>query len=225
MLIGGLQPFTLSDYPGTVAAVIFTQGCNFRCPFCHNGSLLPMRAPSRIPAERVWDLLERRRGKLKGVVITGGEPTLHADLPEFVRRIRELGYRVKLDTNGSAPAMLRRLLAEGLLDYVAMDVKAPWRKYSDLCGVKAPVDAVRESMRLIAESGLCHEFRTTWVPALLSEGDVSRIRAAIPAGSPYKTQEFIPELAFDESLRPAPSVRPADVAEPRSPVPALSLSA
>jgi len=128
MKIGGLHKFSLSDYPGHVAAVVFTQGCNFRCPFCHNGSLIPSSVPdsSLIPQEKVFEFLEDRSSQLDGVVITGGEPTIQPDLPEFIHRIIAMDLLlVKLDTNGSRPEVLHRLLKEKLMDYIAMDIKAP----------------------------------------------------------------------------------------------------
>ena len=201
MRIGGLQPFSLSDYPGKVAAIVFTQGCNFRCPFCHNGSLLPMQAETEIPEEQVWDLLGRRQGKLDGVVISGGEPTLQRDLVDFMQQVKSLGFLVKLDTNGSRPDVVRFILDEGLADYIAMDIKAPWERYRDLCGVQTDVNAVRRTAEMIAGNGLDHGFRTTVVPQLLSEQDIDTIRATIPSDSPYTTQKFIPQNAFDPALR------------------------
>lgn len=203
MLIGGMEPVSLSDYPGRVAAVVFTQGCDFRCPFCHNAGLLS-RSPapdSCIPEKTVLDRLTSRRGRIEGVVVTGGEPTLQADLAHFIEAVRTLGFLVKLDTNGSRPEVLKALLADGLLDFIAMDVKAPPDKYDTLTGVRAPVEAVSESIRIISGSGLPHEFRTTVVPALLTPEDVEAIRRALPAGSPHRTQPFRPEHALDPRLR------------------------
>lgn len=217
MIIGGCQPCSLCDYPGHVAAVVFTQGCNFRCPFCHNGALLPIAGGAAGPAARlgagpaertlpsvdeVLHLLQRRRGLLDAVVISGGEPTLHEDLPHLLTRIRAMGFAIKLDTNGSQPERLRALLRAGLVDAVAMDVKAPWEKYDLLAGVAAPVEAIRESIALLAESGCAHLFRTTRVPALLTERDLTTIREAmLPFGSPYRVQPFRPENALDPCLR------------------------
>jgi pyruvate formate lyase activating enzyme len=203
MIIGGFEPLTLSDYPGEIAAVVFTQGCNFRCPFCHNGSLLPA-SPKGGPSwdeQEVLEMLARRRGKLGGVVISGGEPTIQGDLSSFIRRVRGLGLKVKLDTNGSRPEVLRPLFQDGLLDYVAMDVKAPWTRYDRLAGTSVDVGAVVESICLIACSGVRHEFRTTVVEELLTPTDVAAVVAMIPAGSPHTLQEFRPELALDPALR------------------------
>jgi pyruvate formate lyase activating enzyme len=203
MIIGGFEPLTLSDYPGEIAAVVFTQGCNFRCPFCHNGSLLPAR-PEGEPLwteHEVLEMLARRRGKLGGVVISGGEPTLQGDLSSFIRRVRDLGLRVKLDTNGSRPEVLRPLFQDGMLDYVAMDVKAPWPLYNRLAGTDVDTEAIAESINLIARSGVRHEFRTTVVEDLLSPDDVAAVVSMIPTGSPHTLQQFRSELALDPALR------------------------
>lgn len=203
MRIGGFHPLSLCDYPGRVAAVVFTQGCTMRCPFCHNGSLLPVHVPAQrlIPVEVVLDTLEKRKAFLSGVVVSGGEPTLHRGLPTFLAQLKGLGLAVKLDTNGSNPTLLRKLIADGLVDYIAMDVKAPWAKYSLLTGVSTDIERIRESMDLIAQSGLAHEFRTTFVPQLLTGQDLEAIRGLIPPGSPYRVQRFIPQHALAPALR------------------------
>ncbi len=199
MKFGGFQPFSLSDYPGRTAAIAFAQGCNFRCPFCHNGTLLPMMVPEErlVSGETILEHLKRRRGRLEGLVVTGGEPTLQAALPDFLRRVKRLEYQVKLDTNGSRPEMLARLLRDGLVDFVAMDVKAPPKKYDLLCGVAAPMAEVGESMVLLARSGIPHLFRTTVVPALLDDHDLARLADFIPAGSAHLRQEFLREHALN----------------------------
>lgn len=202
MRIGGFQPFTLSDFPGCVAAIVFTQGCNFRCPFCHNDALIG-RAPEEgglIHQEEVLGYLDGRGGRVRGVVVTGGEPTIQPDLPLFLLRLRSMGLRVKLDTNGSNPRMLSQILLEGLVDYVAMDVKAPWDEYRRLAGVPCDVRALRQSVNLIIRSGVEHEFRTTRVTPLLTTGDVSRIQAQIPQGSYHRLQSFRRDLARDPAL-------------------------
>ena len=200
MKFGGLVRTSLSDFPGHVAAVLFTKGCNFRCPFCHNGGLLDTDGGA-LDERGVLAFLAARRRVLSGVVISVGEPTLQADLPELCRALKALGYAVKLDTNGSRPDVLERLLAEGLLDFVAMDVKAPASSYDRLTGVHAPMARLWESMNLIAASGLPHQFRTTFVEPLLTAADLEAIRAALPAGSPHVVNPFRPDLAFDPALR------------------------
>jgi len=199
--IGGYEPCSFCDYEGKLAAVVFTQGCNFRCPFCHNGALMPLRGASSINVDEVLSRLSERCGKLDAVVITGGEPTLHADLADFIREVRALGFLIKLDTNGSRPETLAALIGDGLLDYIAMDVKAPWSKYAQLAGLPAPIENLQRSMHLIAASGLAHEFRTTVVAPMLSADDLREIEAIIPAGSRWKQQVFRAEKAYSAVLR------------------------
>ena len=165
MKIGGFQPFTLTDYAGHVAAIVFTQGCNFRCPYCHNARLLPIDRPESelIPEAYVFDHLAKRRRQLDGLVITGGEPTIQGDLPRFIRKARRLVPSIKLDSNGSRPEVIRRLLEEGLLDYIAMDIKAPLDRYESVVRRPADTDSLQTSIELIKNSGVPHEFRT---PAL-----------------------------------------------------------
>ncbi|MFO8239632.1 MAG: anaerobic ribonucleoside-triphosphate reductase activating protein [Dissulfuribacterales bacterium] len=203
MRIGGLNSFSLSDFPGRAAAVVFTQGCNFRCHYCHNGSLIPMN-PSKcelIPQEEIFMFLEKRRAQLSGVVVSGGEPTLQPDLFEFFRRVGSMGYRIKLDTNGSHPEVLDELLMEGLVDFIAMDIKAPFTIYDRITGVCSPREQLEESIALIAGSGIDHEFRTTVVGPLLSERDLDVIKDMVPHGSRHRFQEFRPENALDPELR------------------------
>lgn len=213
MNLAGFVPLSLCDYPGRVAAVVFTQGCNFRCPWCHNGHLLPLIADpaKRVSEEEVLAVLEDRRTRLGGVVVSGGEPTLQLALPRFLRRLKALGLDIKLDTNGSQPRVLRQLLADCLVDYVAMDVKAPWDRYAALTGmVCCNVAAVQASMALIASSGVPHAFRTTRVDPLLSEREYGDIRTQIPKGSPHAWQAFRPAYSHDPALRPAKSMKVGD---------------
>ena len=209
MNLSGFVPLSLCDYPGRVAAVVFTQGCNFRCPWCHNGHLLPL-APdpaTRVDEGRVLSVLAERRAKLGGVVVTGGEPTLHSDLPRFLARLKALGLDVKLDTNGSRPDALRGLVRARLVDYIAMDMKAPWDKYAALTGVACDVEAVQESLRLVASCGLPHMFRTTRVDPLLTPGDYERLAGQVPEGSAHAWQLFRPAYSRDPVLRAAAGVR------------------
>ncbi len=201
MKIGGLQRFTLSDYPGCPAAVVFTQGCNFRCPFCHNGALLaPVNDARQISETEVLGFLEKRKQQLGGVVISGGEPTLQPDLAEFIGKIKEMGFAVKLDTNGSNPEVLEKLLKDGLVDYIAMDIKAPLAKYDTLCGVNTDTRSICRSIAIIAKT-TNHHFRTTWVKPLLDENDISKAGELLPASSKYVIQPFHPAMALDPSLR------------------------
>ena len=205
MRIGGFQKFSLSDFPGRTAAIVFTQGCNFRCPFCHNGGLIPETPQDGllIPEEYVLSYLRSRTGRLDGLVVTGGEPTVQEDLACFLRKVREIGYRTKIDTNGSRPEVLERLISEDLIDFISMDVKAPPRSYDRLTGVRAPISEITRSIDLLSCCGIEHEFRTTRVPSLLSDRDMDGVAGMIPDGSAFKIQTFNPSQAFDRSLRTA----------------------
>ena len=195
MKIGGFQPFTLSDYPGKVAAIIFTQGCNFNCPYCHNHSLIPACEESAYEETTILEYLEKRKQHLDGVVITGGEPTLQKGLIPFCRKVHEMGLSVKLDTNGSRPAVLAELIRDGSVDYIAMDVKAPLEKYPEVAGCPFPAPIIEKSIRIISHSELPHEFRTTYADHLLTESDTDEINHMIPADSPHKWQQYKPAVS------------------------------
>jgi pyruvate formate lyase activating enzyme len=209
---------SLIEYPGHIATVLFTGGCNFCCPMCHNADLVlrPEKVPA-LPEEEVWDFLSRRKGLVNGVVITGGEPTLQPDLPAFLRRLRGAGLDVKLDTNGYRPDVLAELLNERLVDYVAMDVKAPPEKYSSLAGLSnVDIACLERSIALLKESDLEHEFRTTVVPGLLDEGDVEAIARWIAGVERYVLQQFRPAGTLDpalEAVTPYPIERLREMAE------------
>ncbi len=192
MEIHGLQKLTLLDYPGHTACTVFTARCNWRCPFCHNASLVlrPGEQPV-IGEDEFFAFLRKRRGLLDGVAVTGGEPTLNRDLPAFLRRIRAEGFAVKLDTNGSHPAMLRAILAEGLADYVAMDIKAGRDNYSAVTGTLRPgLEAVCQSVELLKTSGVEHEFRTTVVRELHSDEDFEDIGRWLAGEERFFLQAF-----------------------------------
>lgn len=193
MRISGLQKLTLLDYPGLVACTVFLPGCNLRCPFCHNASLvLPERlAPSQLTEEAFFAFLQSRTGKLDGVCVTGGEPTLQADLARLLRGIRDLGFRVKLDTNGTQPQVLRQLLDEGLPDYVAMDIKNSPDRYAQTCGGVDVLDRVRESAALLMGSGIDYEFRTTAVTPLHTPPDLAAIGQWLAGAKAYYIQKFV----------------------------------
>jgi pyruvate formate lyase activating enzyme len=161
-----------------------------------------------IPQEEVFLFLEKRRTQLNGVVISGGEPTLQPDLSVFFHRVSSMGYKIKLDTNGSRPEALAELLMEGLMDFIAMDIKAPFALYDHMTGVCTPKEQLEESIALIAQSGIDHEFRTTVVEPLLSEDDLQAIQAMVPHGSRHRLQEFRPENALDPVLRVSVARRP-----------------
>jgi pyruvate formate lyase activating enzyme len=201
MRLAHYEPLSLSDFPGRLATTVFTVGCNFACPYCHNPELVTATEDApQLTEEAFFSFLERRRGKLNGVCITGGEPTLHADLAGFVDRIRALGYAVKLDTNGSNPVMLGNLLETNSLDYVAMDVKAPASRYSDVTGSPFALALAEDSIRLLAGSDTVHEYRTTILPLLFNEVDIDGIASMLPPGSRYVIQNFVPTKTLDPDL-------------------------
>ncbi|WP_028317876.1 anaerobic ribonucleoside-triphosphate reductase activating protein [Desulfobulbus elongatus] len=188
LVIGGCCPASFIDFPGRVAAVVFFQGCGFRCPYCHNPQLIPRKPAGAYAPAEVLDRLAARRGKLGGVVVSGGEPTLQPALPQFCAAVRAMGYPVKLDTNGSRPDLLAGLLAQGLVNYVAMDLKAPPARYALLAGTRVDVGTIFRSAALIAASGVEHHFRTTYDRSLLTPEDVQLIREMVPTGSRYVVQ-------------------------------------
>lgn len=194
MNIGGFLPLSLCDFPGKVAAVVFTNGCNFRCPWCHNGHLVNgASCPeySELDADAVIARIGELKNRLQGVVVSGGEPTLQLDLKAFLRTLKSFGLLVKLDTNGGRPDIVRELIADKLVDFIAMDIKAPWAKYSLLTGLKeSPAELVRETMEIIVSSGLPHQFRTTKVTPLLTEEDCAEIERQLPEGEKVKWQTF-----------------------------------
>lgn len=201
MKIGGLQPVTASDFPGRMAAIVFTQGCNFHCPFCHNGSLLPMDADAMIGEDTVFVFLQKRQKLLDGVVISGGEPCLQDDLAGFCRQVRDMGFAVKLDTNGSRPEVIKTLLDENCVDFIAMDIKAPLSRLPELTGTVSQGPQIRRSISLIAASGVDHLFRTTDVTPLLSSEDHRSIQELVPPGSLHVVQPFMAKNAMAQSLR------------------------
>jgi len=183
--IGGLQRFSLSDYPCKIAAIIFLRGCNFRCPYCHNADLWNTTLQS-MPLNTVFEFLKSRRKQLNGVVITGGEPTCYTDLLLFLKEIKIMGYSIKLNTNGSNPSQLQKIIQQNLLDYIAMDIKGPLEKYNKVCMRNINILAIQKSIKLIAKSGISHEFRTTYDPKLLSKEDLQKIeKTLIPCNSRY----------------------------------------
>ena len=209
MEIGGLEKSTLIDYPGRIAATVFLLGCNFRCPFCYSSELvLPekMAEQPKIAEKAFFDFLKERQGLLEGVVICGGEPTIHKDLPDFIKRIKDLGFLVKFDTNGSNPEMLRELMQDGLVDYVAMDIKAPLgAKYDLATGVKVDLDKIKESIEIIKGSGVDYEFRSTIVPSIHSKEDVIQMAKDISPAKKYYLQNFRGEKTIDprfEEIKP-----------------------
>lgn len=201
MKIGGLQKVSLIDYPGKISAILFTRGCNFRCGYCHNPELVePRLYQACLPQKDVMDFLKTRKGKLDAVTITGGEPTIQEDLISVVREIRKMGFALKLDSNGSRPDVLESLLRKRLIDYIALDIKAPYDKYSDVAGAKVDIDLVRESLRLVIHAGIQHEFRTTVVASLLSPDDIDAMAQAIVGAKRYVLQKFQPARTLVEKF-------------------------
>ena len=193
MHIHGLQKLAMVDYPGKLAATVFTGGCDLRCPFCHNALLVTRLAETpEIPVQEVLDFLSSRKGLLDGVVLTGGEPLLQPDAADFLRKVREMGFSVKLDTNGCHPAALADILDRRLVDYVAMDVKNSRARYAETVGVRGfDLSPVEESVRLLRESGVDCEFRTTLVRELHRPEDLDDIAVWLEGAPKYFLQNFV----------------------------------
>lgn len=199
LIIKGMQKLSLIDYPGRVTCTLFTFGCNFRCPYCHNPELVIDDGAPSISEGDVLRFLDERKSFLDGVCITGGEPTLHDDLPGFIKRVKSLGYSVKLDTNGTRPEMLRRLIGEKLVDYIAMDVKAPLEKYESVVRVKVDASKIAESVEIV-KAFPEHEFRTTIVPGLLQSEDIIAIAGWLKGARRFFMQQFKPTKTLDKTF-------------------------
>ena len=193
MIISGFQKLTLLDYPGKVACTVFTAGCQLRCPFCHNASLVThIDSSAVIEEDEILCYLQKRSGVLDGVCVTGGEPLLQNDLPSFLRKIKDIGLSVKLDTNGAAPDRLRNVLAEGLVDYVAMDVKNDFAHYPETVGIPDfDVTPVKESIRLLMDGATDYEFRTTVVAQFHTEERLTALAEAIQGAPRWFLQSFV----------------------------------
>ena len=192
MQINGFQKLTLLDFPGKVACIVFTPGCNFRCPFCHNASLVTHIDGESIEEEEILSYLKKRQGLLDGVVVTGGEPTLQGDLADFLGKVKALGYAVKLDTNGTSPERLKTLVEKGLVDYVAMDIKNTAAKYPVTAGCGAAVlGKVEESIDFLLADTVDYEFRTTVTAELHTPQDIGDIAKRIKGAKRYFLQNFI----------------------------------
>lgn len=207
MILGGFQKLTLLDYPGKIAATVFTVGCSFRCPFCHNPELVNLRLAHNEESEKVFfEFLKKRKGKLEGVCITGGEPTIQPDIVEFIQKVKKLGFSVKLDSNGTRPDVLKKLIDQKLVDYIAMDIKNSPEKYLSTAGIvetqfiasstatssaeRFMLDRIRLSVNLIRNSRIPYEFRTTVVPGLHTEKDFLEIAKWINGAQAYYLQEY-----------------------------------
>lgn len=205
MKIGGLQRITLLDYPGHLACIVFLTGCNFRCPWCYSSELV---LPDKIAKQPVmaqddfYDFLKKRKGQLEGVVVCGGEPTINPDLPDFCRQIKKIGYKIKLDTNGSNPIMLQELLKKRLVDYVAMDIKASLEKYPmavgfEGCANNYLADNIQKSVALLKQGLVDYEFRTTFVPGIHTKEDIADIVKWLKPAKKYFLQYFRSEKTLD----------------------------
>lgn len=201
MKIGGIQKLTLIDYPGFTACIVFLSGCNFRCPWCHSPELVIPEVISdhpEISEKEILSFLDKRKGLLDGVVVCGGEPTVNRDLPQLLKKIKDIGFKIKLDTNGSNPAMLGDLISRKLIDYIAMDIKAPFsslkdtQKYTKIVGVKIKLKEIKDSIKIIKVSGIDYEFRTTVIPSLHTKEDIKAIAKMISPAKKYFIQRFRP---------------------------------
>ena len=202
MLIKGFQKLSLIEYPGKLSAVIWTGGCNFRCPFCYNTDIvLNYKKMPTIPEKEIIDFMSTRKGLLDGLAITGGEPTLQKDLPEFVKKIKDMGFLVMIETNGSNPNMVKELIDKKLVDYIAMDIKAPLEKYDEVAGVKVNKKKIQKSIDIIRNGGIEYEFRTTIIPKFFKEEDALAIGKWLKGSKRYFLQQFMPEKTIDKSLR------------------------
>lgn len=200
-MINGFQKLSLIDYPNNVCAVVFTGGCTFKCPFCHNPELVYNIADTSYSEENIITELSRRTKLLDGVCITGGEPTIHNELKGFIKKIKNLGLKVKLDTNGTNPGMLNELINEKLIDYIAMDIKTALERYSTGTGVKTDIQQIRESIKIITRSGIDHEFRTTMVPGVVNNEDVEEIIKEIKGAKKYVLQQFRPQKTLNKEFQ------------------------
>ena len=205
MDFAGMQSLTLLDFPHKVACILFVRGCNLRCPFCHNATLVCNDAENAFPEAEVLAFLKKRQGLLDGVVISGGEPTLYPELIPFLQKVRALGYAIKLDTNGTNPDLLRTIVQEGLVDYVAMDIKNSPSFYSATCGIpKVDIASIEESRAFLLSGAVEYEFRTTVVAGLHTEKSIDELACWIAGAKRYYLQAFKDSghLLHPENLRP-----------------------
>jgi pyruvate formate lyase activating enzyme len=189
MKIGGFQKTSLLDYPDNVSAIIWTVGCDFRCPFCYNRDIV-LGKVGTTTEEEIISFLEKRKGLLEGLVISGGEPLMQKDIVDFAEKVKKLGYLIKIDTNGMHPEKLKELIDKKLVDYIAMDVKAPKKKYDKLTDVKTDITKIEESIEIIKKSGLEYEFKTTFAPGLLTKEDIISIAKWLDGSKRFYLQQF-----------------------------------
>jgi pyruvate formate lyase activating enzyme len=196
--IKGIEKFSSRDFPGHISSTVFLGGCTFRCPYCHNADLvLRPESIQTTPVDFFLSYLDGRKGWLEGICLTGGEPLLHEDVEDLIRVVRERGLLVKLDTNGSFPARLEGLIADGLVDWVAMDIKAPLERYREVTRSNVDVERIVRSVDLLRSSGVKHTFRTTVVPGLVGKEDVVKIGEWLHGAGRYFIQQFVPQTTLD----------------------------
>lgn len=202
LLIKGFQKLSLIDYPDKLCATIFVGNCNFRCGYCYNKDLvLHADQLSTISENWVLDFLESRKTFLDGLCIGGGEPTLHDDLPNFLIQVKKLGYAIKLDTNGSNPTMLQQLIRRHLIDYCAMDIKAPLQKYSQVTSVPVNIASIKRSITILKKGDIDYEFRTTVTPEILTLEDITELVSDLQTAKRYVIQQFVPGHTLDNTLQ------------------------
>jgi pyruvate formate lyase activating enzyme len=189
MRVGGFQKTSLLDYPDRISAIIWTIDCNFRCPFCYNKQLVTGKT-ELIPEEEIISFLKKRKSLLEGLSISGGEPLLQETLIEFIKKVKKLNYKIKIDTNGSVPSRLEELIENNLLDYISMDIKAPKDKYDKLSGIKVKIEDIEKSINLIRNKDIDYEFKTTIVPTLLDKKDIIKIAKWLKGSEQYYLQQF-----------------------------------
>lgn len=201
ILIKGFQRVSLIDYPGKLCSIVFVGSCNFRCPYCYNTELV--ESPEKletIPEEEIINFMKKREGLLDGVCITGGEPTIYSDLPEFAKKIKDIGFLVKVDTNGSNPKILKELIEKKLVDYIAMDIKAPLEKYKEVAKKEVDLKKIQESINLIRNSGIEYEFRTTVLKKFFKRKDALAIGKWLKGSKNYCIQQFRPGKTLDKKI-------------------------
>ena len=201
MIFGGFTPCTLIDYPGEIAAIVFTIECNFRCPYCHNPELVDETVEKVYTEKKILSFLKKRKGLIHALVITGGEPTMHDDLTVFIRKVKKLGFLVKLDTNDTNPVMLSKLIDENMIDYFAMDIKAPLQSYHVTAGRPVDILALEKSIKILMENKIPYEFRTTVIKALLPPDDLKVIAQQIKGAEKYYLQKFIPTKILNPQFK------------------------
>jgi len=212
MDIKGIQKTSLIDFPEKIASVIFVGGCNFRCHYCHNPELIENNLEN-INENELLEYVDKRKKYVDALVITGGEPTLQKDLIDFIKKVKEIGLSVKLDTNGSKPEVIKELIEKKLIDYIAMDVKAPFGKYYEIVQNKIDIEKIKESIKIIKGSGIDYEFRTTLLPKLLSKEDIKEICNDIGKSKKYCLQQFRNNKTLNKNYREESSYSKEDILE------------